>query len=263
MSRRRQVVIGGAVVAALVLVVLLGRPATVLADAACGDAPDWWNAVAWIQWESCEVANGGASAPITQIVSPILNDISTGISGLAGGISSLPGGIAGALTGSFNSVTNAVNAIVSFVTPQSGDFDPIIDAMNDILATKQPFALINAVAADVTQLRDTLTSAVPGGGVSGPTVIGGYDFGPLYGGVEDFLWFLDQCGMPASVWSGLFSSFIVLTTVWSILADLGVRTGTIEPGSSNEVYEKGATVFRRGGRTFVKHASSLRSRRYS
>ena len=257
MSRRRRVLIAAACMLALTLSVMtfLYRPGVALADDPCGSDPGFWS-FSFASWVGCEIAEGNSPTDtFTQVVSPYFQSMSDGIAGLATAIGNLISRVGDVVS----AVSSGVSSVITWFTPSTNDFQPVVDALHSA-QTAQPFAFFGQLAADVTWVQSqwsamagtfgpftpfhvtspaTMTHArvttglkQPAKGAKAPLnkTSSPYDFGPLSGGIADWLWFMEQVGMSQSTVALLFDFFIVLTTVTSILGDIGVRMGSDAPG---------------------------------
>lgn len=212
-SVRARLLIAASVLALLgVLLSSVLFAAPVLAAAAvdpCGAAPDWWNGVAWAQYEACEAQNGGIAAQVTGVTSPVLDSISSSLSSMAGNIT---GPINDALSGLGSTIT-------SWFTPTDADLQVMLDTITEV-QKKEPFHTAASLAGAVTALQTSWQSISTTGDVS---------FGADVGrGVKQFLDFLQLVGIPQSFFLTVSTLTMYFLTLVSIGQDIGVRVGVIE-----------------------------------
>lgn len=214
--------------AALLALVLVGGVAvsspvqaaslTALTVTDCGTEPDFWNdPLGWASWNGCNFANGAGTA-ISDVTNPLFQSISDGVDATRSLVAQVPG----KLDDLKNQVFGLPQAIANFFVPQPGDFDPISQAVDDAMLTREPFQTITLIAGRLQEIEGQWQTDSGHGSSSAS------DFGTVSGGVADWLWFLDYAGMGQSVWMAIFSAFMVITTIASIGADIGVRMGRID-----------------------------------
>jgi hypothetical protein len=227
----------------------------------CGPQPDWWDAVNWLSWESCEVSNGLASAPsLTEIVSPILNDISTGISNTTGAVVGIGSDITGAIGGMESAVVSAVNGVasgvvsglVAYVVPSADVWTPLQSQLTLIRTTREPFASVYELQSALGSIQAAYSSAAGAlsvapaafpGGPTGPIAAGGPpapaapsgtafapssgDYGSASGGVAWFIWALGAIGISDQVIRALVDFSLFTVAMFAVLHDIGVGVGAM------------------------------------
>lgn len=185
----------------------------------CGTQPDFWSdPLGWSSWQACELA-AGTGATITNVASPVLDTISNTLGGIQSGLTDVRnavGGVAGSV----------VNGVTAFLLPSQTDLQPIKSELDTILLTREPFLTITTLVGRMQTYEGQWASSGAISGLTDPASL------PTVGpGVKMFFDFLALAGMSQSTLAAVISASFVLTTVSSILVDLGVRMGRIAPGT--------------------------------
>lgn len=225
-------------VVALSLALVLGMAlfstmnAPVASADACGTQPDWWT-TDYVSWLSCEITNGGATASITQVVSPVLDYIDSDIQTLQSVVNGTLNTINTTLNGLPASIATAMkNALL----PNSTDYQPLtnewatIQNTDSIKTVTTSWAAVQQFTTAMQDLTTTSSSVLPTGSYTfqGTTYAVSAPDGVMTGIGWFFIW-LSNGGLTIPVLYGLEDAILSLVLAGSILRDLGVEIGQVTP----------------------------------
>lgn len=233
-------------------------PAVHLDTDPCGSEPSIFDSfgVTWATWEACEISNGTGTAPITNVVDPLMgqvvywlqsvdNDLagvvsavngvaSSVVSGLGSDFSALGSDISGLSSALGTDLSNlgssisgyistGVSAVTAFFLPGSSDVTVVENAWTTVSTGYEPFHTITLLAHEISLVQAGYANASGGSYSGGPGVPGAGDYGAVSGGVSMWLSFMSNIGMSQSTVKALIDWSLGLAALMSMAHDFGVR----------------------------------------